>query len=31
MNNETDVSIKFKNSITGEKKLKEYAETLKTI
>lgn len=28
MNNETDVSIKFKNSVTGEKKLQQYAETL---
>ena len=31
MNNEAEVSIKFKNGITGEKKLKEYAETLKSI
>lgn len=31
MNNETDVSIKFKNYVTGEKKLKEYAETLSII
>lgn len=31
MNNETDVSIRFKNSVTGEKKLKEYAETLSKI
>ena len=31
MNNETDVSIRFKNSITGEKKLEKYAETLKVI
>lgn len=31
MNSDTEVSIKFRNSVTGEKKLKEYAETLKTI
>lgn len=31
MNNDTEVSIKFKNSITGEKKLKQYAETLQKI
>ena len=31
MNNETDVSIKFKNSVTGEKKLEQYAETLSKI
>lgn len=31
MNNETDVSIKFSNKITNQKKLQEYAETLKTI
>lgn len=31
MNNETEVSIKFKNSITGENKLKQYAETLQKI
>ena len=31
MNNDTEVSIKFKNSITGENKLKEYAKTLQTI
>ena len=31
MNNEAEVSLKFKNSITGEKKLKEYAETLTKI
>ena len=31
MNNDTEVSIKFKNQVTGEKKLKDYAETLKHI
>lgn len=31
MNNETDVSIRFRNSITGEKKLEKYAETLSII
>lgn len=31
MNNQTDVSIKFKNYVTGEKKLKEYSETLTKI
>lgn len=31
MNNETDVSIKFRNYVTGEKKLKQYAETLSII
>ena len=31
MNNQTDVSIKFKNSVTGEKKLEQYAQTLSTI
>lgn len=31
MNNETDVSIKFKNSVTGQKKLEQYAQTLSTI
>ena len=31
MNNQTDVSIKFKNSVTGEKKLEKYAQTLTTI
>ncbi len=31
MNNETDVSIKFKNSVTGEKKLEKYAQTLSQI
>lgn len=31
MNNQTDVSIKFKNSVTGEKKLQQYAQTLSTI
>lgn len=31
MNNETDVSIKFKNSVTGEKKLEKYAQTLSVI
>lgn len=31
MNNETSVSIKFSNSITGEKKLEKYAETLNKI
>ena len=31
MNNQTDVSIKFKNSVTGEEKLKRYAATLGTI
>lgn len=31
MNNETSVSIKFKNSVTGEKKLEKYAETLSKI
>ena len=31
MNNDTEVSIKFKNSITNENKLKQYAETLTKI
>ena len=31
MNNDTEVSIKFRNSITGEAKLKQYAETLTKI
>ena len=31
MNNQTDVSIKFKNSVTGEEKLKRYATTLLAI
>ena len=31
MNNETSVSIKFSNSVTGEKKLEKYAETLKKV
>ena len=31
MNNDTEVSIKFRNSITGENKLKQYAETLQKI
>ena len=31
MNNDAEVSIKFKNSITGENKLKNYAETLQKI
>lgn len=31
MNNESEVSIKFRNSITGENKLKEYAKTLQKI
>ena len=31
MDNQTEVSIKFKNSVTGEKKLEEYAETLQKI
>ena len=31
MDNQTSVSIKFINSVTGEKKLEKYAETLKTI
>jgi len=31
MNNDAEVSIKFKNSITGEAKLKQYAETLQKI
>ena len=31
MNNQTDVSIKFKNSVTGEEKLKRYSTTLLTI
>ena len=31
MNNDTEVSIKFKNTITGEKKLQQYAETLQKI
>lgn len=31
MNNQTDVSIKFKNSVTGEKKIEKYAETLSKI
>ena len=29
--NDTEVSIKFKNSVTGEKKLEKYVEQLKTI
>lgn len=31
MDNQTSVSIKFTNSVTGEKKLEKYAETLKQI
>lgn len=31
MDNQTDVSIKFKNYVTGEKKLETYAQTLSTI
>lgn len=31
MDNQTSVSIKFTNSVTGEKKLERYAETLKQI
>ena len=31
MNNQTDVSIKFKNSVTGEKKIEKYVETLSKI
>ena len=31
MDNQTEVSIKFKNSVTGEKKLEQYAETLTKI
>lgn len=31
MNNDAEVSIKFKNTITGENKLKNYAETLQKI
>ena len=31
MENEAEVSLKFKNSITGEKKLEEYAKTLSKI
>lgn len=31
MDNQTDVSIKFKNYVTGEKKLQTYAQTLATI
>ena len=31
MNNDTEVSIKFKNTITNENKLKQYAETLQKI
>ena len=31
MDNQTDVSIKFKNSVTGEKKLEKYAQTLSQI
>ena len=31
MDNQTSVSIKFTNSVTGEAKLQKYAETLKTI
>lgn len=31
MNNQTDVSIRFSNSVTGEKKLEKYAQTLTTI
>ena len=31
MDNETSVSIKFSNRVTGEKKLEKYAEQLKTI
>lgn len=28
MDNQTDVSIRFKNSVTGEKKLEQYSQTL---
>ena len=31
MNNATDIGISFKNSVTGEKKLEKYAETLSRI
>ena len=31
MDNQTTVSIKFTNNVTGQKKLEEYAETLKMI
>lgn len=31
MDNQTSVSIKFSNSVTGEKKLEKYASTLRTI
>ena len=31
MDNQTDVSIKFKNYVTGEKKLEKYAQTLNQI
>ena len=31
MNNQTDVSIRFKNYVDGEKKLERYAETLTKI
>lgn len=31
MDNQTDVSIKFKNSVTGEKKLEKYVQTLSQI
>mgnify|MGYP002513382164 CR=1 FL=1 len=31
MNDQTEVSIKFTHKIDNEKKLKQYAETLKTI
>ena len=31
MNNEAEVSIRFKNTVTGENKLKNYAETLQKI
>lgn len=31
MNNQTDVGIRFTNSVTGAKKVKEYAESLATI
>ena len=31
MNNDTEVSIKFKNQVTGEAKLEKYAETLSKI
>lgn len=31
MNNETDISLKFTNSVTGQTKLEQYAKTLETM